>query len=152
MTVNNYKLDEQGERHIKNAEAPGGKPCLTAYKCPADKQTIGYGHTGSDVTKGMKITADYAETLFRKDIAPIEAWVNKTVKVPITQGQFNAIVDLAFNVGIGAVEKSTLMRMLNSGNYLGAGVQLLRWIYSAGKELPGLVTRRKAALAMWNQK
>jgi lysozyme len=152
MTVNNYKLSPAGEQHIKGFEAAGGKPCLTAYKCPADKQTIGYGHTGPDVTKGMKITAGYAETLFRKDIAPVEKWVNNNVKVKITQGQFDAIVDLAFNVGIGSVEKSILMRMLNSGNLIGAGIQLLRWVYSAGKELPGLVKRRKAALEMWNQK
>jgi lysozyme len=72
------------------------------------------------------------------------------VKVALTQGQFDALVDFVFNLGAGRLAGSTLLRMLNAGNTTGAGQHLLLWVNAGGKPQPGLVTRRKAELALWN--
>ena len=142
-------LSSKGEQFIKGFE----KLCLTTYLCPAGKLTIGYGHTGPDVKKGMKITLPQAESLFKSDVAKVIQVINKQVKVPLKQGQFDALVSLAFNAGIGLLYKSTLMNMLNAGNYLGAGQQILRWdketVNGVVQESPGLLRRRNGELDMW---
>lgn len=116
---------------------------LEAYlPTPNDVWTIGYGHTHT-TKQGMKITEAQAEALLRKDIAWVEEAVNKFVVVPLTQNQFDALASFVFNVGEGAFSKSTLLRLLNSGDYEGAANQFLRWNKQKGRILKGLTKRRE---------
>ncbi|MEN6534626.1 MAG: lysozyme [Bryobacteraceae bacterium] len=124
---------------------------LDAYNCPAGVLTIGYGHTGTDVVCGMKITAEEADRLLRNDLRHFEKRVQQLVTVPLTQGQFDALVSFAFNVGLGALERSTLLRKLNAEDYRGAAEEFGRWTKAAGKELPGLVRRRRAERQLFEE-
>lgn len=117
---------------------------LKAYLCPAGVWTIGVGHTGPDVKPGMVITLDRSDELLRSDLARFESAVSGLLRVPVSQGQFDALVSLAFNVGSGAVGKSTLLRLLNAGDKAGAADEFLRWNKAGGKVLPGLTARRAA--------
>ena len=84
-----------------------------------------------------------AEKLLKEDLAYFELAVYSAVKVPLTQNQFDALVSLTFNIGVGAFNKSTLLRWLNRKHYISAAEQFLRWTRGGGKVLPGLVKRRK---------
>ncbi len=121
---------------------------LTAYRDSVGILTVGVGHTSAagppTVTPGMTITAAQSDEILSRDLATFERAVSNSVKVPITQNQFNALVSLAFNIGGGAFAKSTLVRRLNTGDYTGAANQFLRWNRAGGKVLRGLVTRREA--------
>ena len=132
------KTSEEGKQFIKLKE--GLK--LEVYKCSSNVSTIGYGHTGSDVHAGMKITKEQAEKLFAMDIQIHENNINKLVKVPLTQGQFDALVSFEFNIGYGAFKDSTLLRLLNQGKYSESAEQFTRWVYSGGKVSAGLQKRR----------
>ncbi len=124
---------------------------LLAYKCAAGVWTIGYGSTAG-VKPGQSITAERAEELLREDVARFEAAVSRLVTVPLSQGQFDALVSFAFNLGAKALEKSTLLRLLNAGDYSGAAAQFDRWVYASGKKLSGLVKRRAAERALFEGK
>lgn len=114
---------------------------LTAYKCPANVWTIGYGHT-KGVKSGMKITQAQAEAYLKSDLATYEDAVNEYVKVPINQNQFDALVSFSFNCGTDALKTSTLLNRLNKRDYSGAANEFLRWNKANGKVLNGLVKRR----------
>ncbi len=124
---------------------------LTAYQDSVGVWTIGYGHTGSDVHPGLTITQQQASDLLRKDVASAVATVNRLVSVPLTQNQFDALVDFVFNAGAGNFADSTLLRDLNAGNYAGAAAQFPRWVHAGNQILPGLVTRRNAEQALFLQ-
>ena len=124
---------------------------LLAYKCAAGVPSIGYGHTAR-AKMGQSITKERAEELLREDVARFEAAVSRLVTVPLTQGQFDALVAFAFNVGHGALERSTLLRLLNDGKCDEAALQFGRWVKGGGKELPGLVRRRAAERALFEGK
>ena len=115
---------------------------LTAYKCPAGIWTIGYGHTGG-VREGQRITEEEALDLLVEDLRAHAERLAPKVKVKVADGQYIALLSLAFNVGVGAVAKSTLLRLLNAGDIEVAGDEFLKWTYAAGRELPGLVRRRR---------
>lgn len=132
------KTSKQGIELIKKYEGLR----LTAYKCPSDVWTIGYGHT-RDVTKGMHITGKQAEKFLQEDLKAFEDAVNDYVKVPINQNQFDALVSFSFNCGSGALKKSTLLRKLNARDFSGAANEFLKWNKSNGIILEGLVKRRK---------
>ena len=137
-------LNKNGENLIKRFEG-----CrLKAYKCPAGVWTIGYGHTGN-VRADDVITQIEADELFKRDIAVHEDNVKRLVKVPLTQGQFNALVSFEFNVGYGAFSNSTLLKLLNAQNYEGAGKQFSRWVYAGDRVLEGLIKRRQAETEMF---
>jgi lysozyme len=121
------RISDAGLRFIKAHEGLR----LEAYPDPGtgDKPwTIGYGHTGPDVVPGLRITAERAEELLRADVARFEAAVTRLVTVPLSQPQFDALVSFAFNTGEGALARSTLLRMLNAGDYAGAGEQFDKWV------------------------
>lgn len=122
---------------------------LEAYVCPAGKLTIGFGHTG-DVIDGQTITHDEAEELLRADLVSREESVGAHVVVPLTQGQFDALVSFVYNVGAGAFVWSTLLKKLNAGDYAGAALEFQRWNRGGGKVLPGLVARRQAEMERFN--
>ncbi len=117
---------------------------LKAYLCPANVWTIGYGHTGSDVTHNLIITEEQANELLAKDMQKFEKDVCKLVKVELTENMFSALVSFSFNVGSQALKTSTLLKLLNDGKYMEAALEFARWNKANGKELPGLTRRRKA--------
>lgn len=119
-----------------------------AYMCPANVLTIGYGHTKS-CQPGQVISMARGEQLLKEDLKRFENAVNVLVKVPLNQNQFDALVSFAFNVGVNAFKNSTLLRVLNQGNYDRASSELMRWVNGGGKKLPGLVRRRKAEKALF---
>lgn len=134
------KISNDGINLIKNFEG-----CrLTAYRCPAGVWTIGYGHTGKDVKEGLKITKEQAEELLKKDLKSFELSVNNCIKIPLTQGQFDALVSFSYNVGTGALRNSTLLKLLNQGKIESAAKEFDKWVNAGGKKLSGLVKRRKA--------
>lgn len=124
---------------------------LSAYKCPAGVWTIGYGTTAG-VKPGQSITKERAEELLRDDVKRFEDQVLRLVKVPLTQGQFDALVSFTYNLGAANLGNSTLLRLLNAGDYKGAAAQFDRWTKAGGKELPGLVKRRAAERALFEGK
>ena len=133
------KLSENGTKLIKKYEG-----CrLKAYKCPRGVWTIGYGHT-NNVRPDDVITQNEAEELFKQDVKVFENAVNRLVKVKLNQNQFDALVSFTFNLGYGdrGLGGSTLLRLLNNSDYIGASKQFSRWVYSGDRVLEGLIKRR----------
>ena len=141
------KTSQKGIDLIKRFEGCS----LTAYKCPAGRWTIGYGHTNG-VEKGQKITKKQAESFLKEDIEFYEDGVNKYVSAPLTQNQFDALVSFTYNVGLGAFKTSTLRQKLNAGDYTGAAKEFPRWNKSSGFVLNGLIARRKAEKELFEGK
>lgn len=120
-----------------------------AYRCPAGVPTIGIGHT-KGVKMGDVITEKAAENLLLQDLADSVRDIKRLVKVPLTQGQFDALCSFFFNVGGGdKVADSDLLRYLNAGDYKKAADEFPRWKYSKGKVLKGLVNRRADERALF---
>lgn len=119
---------------------------LTAYQDAAGVWTIGYGHT-IGVQPGDTCTQAQAEAWLEQDVAGAVATVNQFVTVPLTQGQFDALVDFVFNLGATNFESSTLLKLLNEGDYAGAADQFVRWDHCNGEENVGLLARRQAETA-----
>lgn len=117
---------------------------LTAYYDPVGVLTIGFGHTGPDVFDGETISQTQADNLLQNDLERFEKGVNDLVARDLTPNQFAALVSFAYNLGIGALQSSTLLRMVNEGNFSGAAAQFGRWVFAGGQELEGLVARRQA--------
>jgi lysozyme len=124
---------------------------LSTYKCASGIDTIGYGSTGAHVKPGMQITQSEADALLAKDLVRFEQAVDGAVKVPINQSQFDALVSFAFNCGVGALQESTLLRLLNQRDYIGAAAQFDRWVKGPNGPLPGLVRRRDAEEALFRK-
>ncbi len=114
-----------------------------AYKCPAGVWTIGYGHT-KGVKAGQSVTLEGAQDLLRQDLKNFEDWVTKLVKVELTQGQFDALVSFCFNLGPGALDSSTLLKLVNQQKFALAADQFKRYNKASGVELSGLTKRRQA--------
>lgn len=123
----------------------------SAYRDAVGVWTVGYGHTsaagGPVVTVGMKITADEADVILRTDLSKFEARVDRLVKVALTDNQFAALVSFDFNTG--ALDKSTLLKKLNKGDYNAVPAELMKWVNAGGKKLNGLVNRRSAEAGLW---
>lgn len=136
---------------IREFEGFRSKP----YLCPAGVPTIGYGSTryedGTPVTlKDEPIDQARANAIMRTTLArEYEPAVQRYVKVPLTQGQYDALVDFAYNAGAKNLLQSTLLKKLNAKNYAGASKEFEKWVYGGGKVLPGLVRRRKAEQALF---
>lgn len=116
---------------------------LRSYLCPAGVWTIGYGTT-KGVRLGMKITKEQAEQMLVEELQECEDIVFGAVKVSLNENEFAALVSFVYNVGGGALRKSTLLRKLNAGDRMGAANEFLRWVYGGGRVLKGLVRRREA--------
>jgi len=126
---------------------------LESYVCPAGILTIGVGHTSAagppKVVPKMKITYQEANEILARDLVKYESAVDRLVTVPLSQNQFDALVSFTFNVGEGALAKSTLLKKLNAGKYSEVPAELMKWTKGGGRELPGLVRRRRAECALW---
>jgi lysozyme len=121
---------------------------LKAYLCPANVLTIGYGHTGRDVTEGLIISEARAEELLRSDLMRFEDGVRRFAGL-CTQNRFDALVSFAFNLGIAAMAGSILVRRHKAGDFAGAANEFPRWNKAGGRVLPGLARRRAAERALY---
>lgn len=124
---------------------------LEAYQDGVGVWTIGYGSTGN-VKEGDTISAEQAELRLEASLIEVEAAVSRLVKVPLTDNQFSALVSFAYNVGTGALEKSTLLKKLNEGGYDLVPACLKSWVFAGGKVEQGLVKRRAAEATLWSLK
>lgn len=121
------------------------------YADVAGFRTVGFGHRlvpGEEYPNG--ITPAQADAILATDIAVAEAAVQRLVHVPLSQGQFDALVDFVFNLGAGRLASSTLLRDLNAGRYDSAAWHLLAWDYAGHRELAGLKLRREAEFRLWS--
>ncbi|MBX9297603.1 lysozyme [Chromobacterium vaccinii] len=117
---------------------------LQAYQDAVGVWTIGYGHTGPEVKAGIRISQQQAEQLLATDLEKFETGVGKAVTVPLNANQFSALVSFSYNLGLGNLQSSTLLRLLNKGDYTGAAGQFPLWNKAGGNVLPGLSRRRLA--------
>ena len=122
---------------------------LTAYQDSVGVWTIGYGHTGSDVHPGLTITQIEAEALLLNDVGNAARAVNQLVTAPLTQNEFDALVDFVFNLGATAFANSTLLRDLNAGNFAAAAGEFQKWDHAGRHVLAGLLKRRLAEASLF---
>ncbi len=137
---------------------------LTVYKDVAGLPTIGVGHllTQDELSSGKiyiqdktirytnGLTKNQVMQLLAQDIENVEKFVADQVQVELKPHQFDTLVSFTFNVGNSAFKNSTLLKILNKGNYSEIPNQLTRWIYSGGKKIRGLINRRNNEIALWN--
>lgn len=156
------RIDQSGIEFIKSVE--GVKNFV--YADSAGLPTIGVGHllTQDELTSGkIRIDGkaykyheclpdDVIDRLLLRDLHIAELVVNSNVKVKLTQNQYNAIVSFTFNVGVLAFRNSTLLKLLNAGDYDSVTAQMRRWILSAGRQIQGLKNRREKEIKLWNEK
>jgi lysozyme len=116
---------------------------LTAYRDIKGVLTIGWGHTGPSVHEGDTMTQAQADAQLLADVQTAVNCVNNSVTVALTQGEFDALCDFVFNAGCTAFKGSTLLRLLNAGNYSGAAAELDKWDHASGKVVAGLLRRRE---------
>jgi len=117
----------------------------TVYICPAGHPTIGYGHLiTEDENFNAGISESEAEALLRQDVYIAERGVLKLINVPLFDPQFDALVSFTFNLGVGALQRSTLRRVVNREDHDAVPYQLSRWVYAGGQKLKGLIHRRHA--------
>lgn len=151
------KTSESQKKETKKFEGFRNK----VYRDSAGHETIGYGHkvTAKEkrqgTFKGRTITKKEADKIFEKDLQAAEDCVRRHVRVKLTQGQFDALVDFVFNVGCRKFAESTLLKKLNGGNYKAVPKELMKWnkVRKNGKLVtsPGLKRRRKAEVKRWKQ-
>lgn len=122
---------------------------LTAYLCPAGVWTIGWGRT-TNVKRGDTCTQAQADAWLVQEYDAFEKKVGGLVRVPVTANQLGALVAFAYNVGVGALGASTLLRLLNAGHADQAAAQFGRWNKAGGKVLAGLTKRRAAEAALFS--
>ena len=141
------KISEEGKALIKKFEG-----CeLQAYLCPAGIWTIGYGRT-KNVKEGDICTQKQAEEWLSEELHEYEDYVNKSVKVPLNQSQFDALVAWTYNLGPTNLLSSTMLKVLNNKKYDEVPFQIKRWNKAAGEVLSGLVRRREAEALLFQGK
>ena len=134
------KIGKKGVDLIKHFE--GFSP--TVYLCPASVPTLGYGSTHGITMDSPPITEEEGLELLMLDIAKFERAVDRLIKVPLTQGQYDSLVSFSFNLGSGALQSSTLRRKLNRSEYESAADEFPKWVFAGGRKLKGLIRRRYA--------
>lgn len=146
------KINQRTINHIKESEGLR----LESYPDPGSVDgkpvTIGYGTTkinGKVIKLGTKITKAQAEEYLTADLIAFGTKVLALVKVPVSDDQFGALVSLAYNIGLGAFSKSTLLKRLNAGDYVSVPEQMRRWNKNDGKFMRGLANRREKEVALW---
>ena len=117
---------------------------LTAYQDVKGIWTCGWGHVGPEVVEGLTWTQDQADSQLVLDLTKAEHAVNTLVTVPLTQGQYDALVDFCYNCGIGAFSGSTMLRLLNAGQFDDAANEFQKWSHASGVVVAGLLRRRVA--------
>eukprot|EP01080_Neovahlkampfia_damariscottae_P010281 gene10281-2700_t len=143
---NNQRMNAKGLALLKSFE--GLRLCK--YKDPVGIWTICYGHVLKEPNRWNCVTEAKCTEILRSDLQRFEKCVSSAVKVPLNSNQFSALVSFSFNVGCGALQGSTLLKLLNQRNYKEVCPQLKRWIYAGGRILPGLVRRRNAECTLFS--
>jgi lysozyme len=117
---------------------------------PDDKPTIGWGHTGPEVRVGLIWTLAQAKAAWAADVDYFVGWLNKQLAgIPTTQGQFDALFSLVYNIGIANLRTSTLLRLHKLGRYQAAAAEFPKWDHQNHKVIPGLLRRREAERALY---
>ena len=121
----------------------------TPYRDVAGHLTIGYGHyiapsEAANYPANRSISREEAEALLKQDVATSEQAVLRLIYVPLSDGQFDALVSFTYNLGAGALQRSTLRRKVNRQAHAEVPAEFLRWVYAAGRKWPGLLRRRQA--------
>ena len=143
----NLKISQEGIALIKKFEG-----CeLMAYQCSAGVWTIGYGHT-KGIEEGMEITQQEAEDMLVEELHEYENYINDNVTAPLSQNQFDAMVSWVYNLGPANLKSSTLLKVLNAGNYDDVPFQIRRWNKAGGVTLDGLIRRREAEALLFQNK
>jgi lysozyme len=137
-------LNAAGEDLIKNAEGYSA----TAYADAAGVWSIGWGHTQGVTETTEPITPQQGEAFFQQDVAQFKAMVAQYITAPLNENQYAALVSICYNCG-SAPLRGTMGNKLNAHDYTGASEEFGRWIYAAGRILPGLVNRRGAEKALF---
>ena len=143
-------ITQNGLNLIKRFE--GFEPHI--YKDAAGYSTIGYGHllrAGESELFKNGISEAAGEALLIKDVLIAEQAVLRLIHVPLTNDQFDALVSFTFNLGSGALQRSTLRRKVNREEHDEVPEQFLRWVWAGGRKLRGLVRRRKAEVVLYRQ-
>ena len=141
------KISQEGIALIKKFEG-----CeLEAYKCAAGVLTIGYGHT-KGVTEGMQITKAQADEMLVEELATYESYVSDAVENQLDQCMFDALVSWTYNLGPTNLNSSTMLKVLNAGEYEEVPAQIKRWNKAGGNVLEGLVRRREAEALLFEGK
>jgi lysozyme len=140
----NLIFSNKGLQLLKEVEGFRAKP----YKDTGGVWTIGYGTVIRNLNI-KSVTPQEAEELARNAVKHIEVTLNTVVSVPLSQNQFDALVVFIYNVGVQAFENSTLLKLLNEGKYDEAANEFKRWKYDNGKEIEGLLNRRKKEAALF---
>lgn len=121
---------------------------LKAYKCPAGVWTIGYGHT-EGVKEGDVWTQEKADEILASDVDLFSAGVKRLVRSSLNSFQLGALISFAFNLGLGNLGKSTLLKLVNEGKFDLAANEFVKWNKANGQVLPGLTRRREAEKALF---
>lgn len=152
----NLQLSDAGTALIQGFEACMDEDSAGRYKtyvCPAKVLTIGWGHTNASghylFAAGDVWSRQDCDTAFSADMQGAEACVRQLVQVRLNQGQFDALVSFTYNCGAGNLAASTLLKLLNQGDYDGAALEFPKWNRGDGQVLPGLVRRRAAEALMF---
>jgi lysozyme len=140
------KMSEHGLALLRSMEGLS----LDAYP-DGNGWSIGYGHHGPDVYPGMQITEQRAEQLLTSDLERFELGVESLLQAPAHQEEFDAMVNLAYNIGLGAFRDSTLLKMVNAGRHAEAVAEFAKWTKSGLENLPGLRTRREREAALYRK-
>lgn len=151
--INSLKTSPSGREFIKAKEVLR----LKVYPDQAGHPTIGWGHKlrKHEIGKLKVITVEQAELLFDADISPTEIYINATAQITLSQNQFDALVALTFNIGIGALDGSSLWRYVQAGNLQAAANEFDKWVYvtvpgtKRKVKSNGLITRRAAEKALF---
>ena len=124
---------------------------LERYRDAVGLWTIGYGHLilKEEMEKLIKITTGEAKNILRKDLKRTETGVKKLLTLSVTQNQFDALVSFAFNLGLGNLKKSTLLKKVNAGDKEAAALQFKCWNKAGGRVLAGLTRRRDAEMRLF---
>ena len=132
------KITQDGLDFIQDVE--GCK--LFAYLDTGGVWTIGVGHTGPEVVKGLTCSMEQALQWLKEDSEEAQEAIRQSVEGLLTQNQFNALVSFVFNVGVNAFKKSTMLKLINNGDFDGAAKEFPKWNKDNGKEILGLSKRR----------
>ncbi len=123
------------------------------YLDSAGLPTVGYGHLikpHEAAAFNASITEAKAEELLRQDVAVAESAVLRLISVPLTDYQFDALVSFTFNIGAGALQRSTLRAKLNRGEYWLVPEEMMKWVYAGSKKVQGLILRRMAEIQLYS--
>lgn len=143
------RVTEEGLALIRQSEGFRAK----AYRDPVGIWTIGFGHTSAagppQVFEGLAITPEQGRKILARDVEMFALGVAKALRAPVTGNEFSALVSFAYNVGLGAFQRSSVLQAVNAGDREAVPRRLQLWVKAGGKVLPGLVKRRAAEAALF---